>query len=522
VPKKGTSTIYDEYTTFKLPEQTKVWYASGPFQYGWLQAFQERDIKDIKGELVAPPATFQLAGNEGYLAITEASLYNFHGGVLLGKAPNELQMAFVENKGLILEGKKIGLPDPKYYHEVVYNDSWQQEGDIVTPWRLVMYGKDLNALVNNNMVALVNPAPDKTLFPEGLRTNWIKPGRSLWAWLSDRHNDRKKTPSLYFDYIDHAHDLGIEYVTIDEGWYNWKDGEKNSWDIIKELTAKARKNNVGIWIWKSSSDMNGIPGLDDSKFRKDFFEKCSEADVKGIKVDFFHTENEYAVDVMEAIMKEAAELKLMLVFHGVNKPTGESRTYPNFLAKEAVRGLECVGAEDSWAPGPPWTYHNTTFPFVRLLAGPADYTPMQFGNWQPKGTTTAHQIASPFIFTSPMMFFAADPEDILESKAKDLITELPVSWDETFVLPQSAIGKIVAMARRKDDTWYVAILNGKDPVKTDINFDFLKKGRYIIKIMTDTSDGRDISLNEKELNASELLPVELMSGGGLVIKIQNK
>ena len=157
--------------------------------------------------------------------------------------------------------------------------------------------------------------------------------------------------------------------------------------------------------------------------------------VKGLKIDFFHTENLFTVNLMEDILRAAAKEKLMVIFHGVNKPTGDSYTYPNLLAKEAVRGLECVGAENSWAPGPPWPYHDTVLPFTRWLAGPADYTPLNFRAFCHPSVTFAHQLSSIYMFTSPMLIFAADMEDMLASPGRSFIEQVPVTWNETVFVP---------------------------------------------------------------------------------------
>ena len=177
-------------------------------------------------------------------------------------------------------------------------------------------------------------------------------------------------------------------------------------------------------------------GLLDSNERTRFMKQCAQIGVKGLKIDFLHTENLFTVNFMENILRDAAKEKLMVIFHGVNKPTGDSFTYPNLLAKEAVRGLECVGAEKSWAPGPAWPYHNTILPFTRWLAGPADYTPLTLEKPIHLPVTYTHQLATIYMFSSPMLILAADMEDMLNCPGRMFIEEVPVIWDEVRVLPQ--------------------------------------------------------------------------------------
>ena len=219
-------------------------------------------------------------------------------------------------------------------------------------------------------------------------------------------------------------------------------------------------------------------------------------------------------------MKDAAKEKLMVIFHGVNKPTGDSYTYPNLLAKEAVRGLECVGGENSWAPGPPWPYHNTVLPFTRWLVGPADYTPMNFRAFCHPSVTFAHQLSSIYMFTSPMLIFAADMEDMLSSPGRSFIESVPVTWDETVVLPESEIGKLAALARRKGDVWYLTVLNGEEPKMLDIKLDFLPKGKYNMEMASDTPGNRKlIEVKDSKVRSGQRLKEELMSGGGFVARI---
>lgn len=528
IPANSPKCIYGDGTTFTFPTGTKTWYASGPFQYGWIQAYQERTTDQIEGELLAPPATFQLL-NGTYAAITESNLSDFHGAVLLGTAPNQIKFGFVENRGHVETGIQTGLPPSKYWHSVVLNTPWiafpQKNNEIISPWRILMLADNLNELVNNDIVANVADKPDTTLFAD---TEWIKPGRSVFTWLTegDRHS-----LATYRKYVRGAQELALESVLVDEGWESWPTTEKeangrNKWEMLKELAEYGKERNVDIWVWRASSPRYGNKkdiGLLDPIERADFMKKCASAGVKGIKIDFFHTENVFTVRLMESILKDAAKEKLMVVFHGVNKPTGDSRTYPNLLAKEAVRGLECVGGEDNWAPGPAWPYHNTVLPFTRWLAGAADYTPLNFRNCCPPSVTFAHQLASIYVFTSPMLILGADMEDMLQSPGRDFIKNVAVDWDETIVLPESQIGELAALARRKGDTWYVSVLNGEKARTFETTTDFLPKGIYQVTLAADGKDNRkQITVTNFELRAGKKLRTELLSGGGIVARFNKK
>lgn len=530
----GTACVYGETTSFTFPSNTRTWYASGPFQYGWLQQYQERLTDSIQGELLAPPATF-LTPDGTYAAITEANLFNYHGAVLLGDGPNRIRFGYVENKGHLETGIITGLPPAKYWHEEVRDVPWVASAkvgtnEIVTPWRILMLADDLNGLVNNQIMIDVSDKPDPELFPEGAQTSWIKPGRSVFTWLVEGGSERLSL-ATHRKYIDGASELGLESVVVDDGWELWATTEKEAngrtkWEMMKELVDYARKRNVDIWVWRSSSPRSGNRsdiGLVDPVEREQFMKKCAEIGVKGLKIDFFHTENAFTVNLMEDILKDAAKEKLMVIFHGVNKPTGDSFTYPNLLAKEAVRGQECVGGEDSWAPGPSWPYHTTVLPFTRWLAGPADYSPLNFRAFCHPSVTFAHQLSSIYMFTSPMLILAADMEDMLSSVGREFIEEVPVVWDETVVLPESKIGELAALARRKGDVWYLTVLNGEKESLFETAPSFLSKGKYKMTLATDAPDNRKkIVVNEFKIRPEKNIKVNLASGGGFIARFEKQ
>ena len=532
IPSKGPRTVYSEQTSFTFPEGSKVWYASGPFQYGWLQEYQERNTNDINDELLAPPATFLLP-NGIYAAITEGNLFDFHGAVLFGQPNNRVQFGYVENEGHLLSGRVTGMPKGKYAHSVVRHYPWiafptRNSDEIRTPWRILMIGNNLNELVNNTILEAVSEPADPTLFPKGKDTEWIKPGRSGFLWLTSGGTERLSVAN-HRKFIDGASELGIESVIVDDGWELWAAREenpekKNKWQFMKELVDYGKDKNVDIWVWRPSSPRYGNMsdvGLEDPDERKNFMKQCAKIGIKGLKIDFLHTENVYTVQLMEEILKDAAKEKLMVVFHGVNKPTGDSYTYPNLMAKEAVRGLETVGGENSWAPGPPWPYHNTVLPFTRWLVGPADYTPLNYRDFCHPSVTFAHQLSSIYMLTSPMLIFAADIEDMLNLPGREFIEEVPVVFDEDYVLKESEIGEVAAIARRKGDIWYLTILNGEKEKTLDLSLDFLDKGTYkVTEAVDDNGNRKQVKVQSHKQKSSKKLKVNLLSGGGYLAKFE--
>ncbi len=532
-PTRHAVCIYGEQTAFTFPGGTHVWYASGPFQYGWLQAYQDRGIENISGELLAPPATFLLKGGV-YAALTEANLRNYHGAVMFGCQGNRVQFGYMENKGHMVSGTITGLPESRYYHAVVRDVPFvvsprKGGNEVVTPWRVLMLAHDLDGLVNNHLIASVSDQPDPMLFPQGNKTEWIKPGRASFTWLVE-DKDRLSIPVIK-RYVDGVSQLGLEYVLIDDGWENWPNTQdkgygKDKWEMLRNVVDYAMPKHVGIWVWRSSCIRLGNVtdrGLIDPVEREDFMSHCEKVGVKGLKIDFFHTENLFTVNLMENILKDAARHHLMVIFHGVNKPTGDSYTYPNLLAKEAVRGLECVGGENSWAPGPSWPYHNTVLPFTRWLAGPTDYTPLNFRGFCSPQVTFGMQIASIYLFTSPMLILSADIDDMLNCPARKFIEDVPVMWDETRVLGISKIGKVAAIARRKGNVWYLAVINGDAPMEFKSKLPFLSPGKYTMQMATDgIGQRRRLVIKKGKVTRNTMLREPLQAGGGFVVKFEPK
>ena len=243
---------------------------------------------------------------------------------------------------------------------------------------------------------------------------------------------------------------------------------------------------------------------------REFFELCRRTGVAGAKIDFFDHENKEVIDLYENILRTAAEYKLVIDFHGANKPTGNERTWPNEIGHEGIRGLESA---------PPWAQHEVTLPFTRMLAGLADYTPMHFGK-KLADTTWAHQVADAIILQAPLLCYAAHPANILANPAVDLIKSIPSAWDETVVLPPSEIGDVAAFARRKGNTWFLAVTNGTNAKSIRVDLSFLGTGvgraapSYQSMLVRDTGEAAAVKIEHMTLTGNDALYIELRSGGG--------
>ncbi|MFD1255240.1 glycoside hydrolase family 97 catalytic domain-containing protein [Mucilaginibacter terrae] len=480
---QGNAIIEKETTEFNIPVGTTVWAQSNIKYYEG--SYKKRNIQDFKaGELAGPPLTLELPGNAGYAAITEGGLVDFAGMSLMANGNN----GFTAN----LTG------------------TTQKTGVVQSPWRIIEVGKDLNTLVNCDIVTNVSPAADPKLFPQGSNTKWVKPGRSVWSWLAKSREIKLENMKHFSDL---ASQLGFEYNLVDEGWSDWKDGERDQWDMMKELVDYSATKGVKIWVWKAYPDRNGIPGINTVEKRKDFFKKCKELGIAGLKIDFFDSESQEIIDFYQDALRDAAAYQLMINFHGANKPTGENRTWPNELTREGIRGLE---NRSPWAPG------NTTLPFTRYLAGPADFTPVHFGDRLGE-VSWAHHVATMVTHTSPFLCIGADPQSVLDNPCKQMIQSIPPVWDETIVLPQSKIGELALFARRKGSTWYIAALNGSVDSKTiNVNLSFLKKGLYNFSILKDDpAKQANVLPDSAKLSAKQSLKIVMNGSGGFIAKINN-
>ena len=478
-----------EQTAFTIPSGSSVWFHD--FQGHYEGVHTRKEISEVNGGAwAAPPLTFKLPGKNGYASITEAALISYPGMGLRANGEREFKVVL---------GDQLPV---SYPFELRYKADIERlsrppaiAGDIKSPWRVIMIGADLNSLVNADIIESVSSAPDKKLFPLGARTSWIKPGRAVWKYLDGGQN----TLDGMKEFSRLAGELGFEYNVVEGFWQRWPENQ------LRELVDYARQYKVGIWLWKHSRDLR-TPYA-----RRQFFELCNRVGAVGAKIDFFDHEAKEIIDLYQVLLREAAEHKIMVDFHGANKPAGESRTWPNELTREAIRGLEASRMTER-------SRHNTTLPFTRMLAGHADYTGMHFGERR-RETSWPHQIASAAILTSPLLIYAAHPRNILDNPAREFIKTIPSTWDETIVLPQSEIGEVAAFARRNGSTWFLAIMNGPTARKFTVPLAFLRGGGRQATILKDVSeDAASVKIEQLRVNPNGSLEIDMRAGGGFVAR----
>lgn len=490
VPGSGSRTP-DEATTFAIPKGSTTW--SHDLHGHYEATYVKRAIEDIPaGDWAAPPLTYRLPGDGGYASITESALTAYAGMALQADGHG----AYAARLG---HAHPVSYPYAlRYSAEDVLRLSKPASitGEIRTPWRVVIVSKDLNGLVNNDIVHNLNAPPDTALFPQGVATPWVKPGRAVWRYLDGGDNTYEGLKG----FTDLAVKLGFEYHVVEGVWRQWTPEQ------LKAFADYANERHVGVLLWKHSRDLRT------PEQRKEFFELCRRNGIAGAKIDFFDHEAKEVIDLYDALLREAARYHLVLDFHGANKPTGLDRTWPNELTREAVYGFEHRGT-------PPWGPHNTTLPFTRYLAGGADYTPTVFGERR-RETSIAHQIATAVIFTSPLLVFGGHPQSFLDSPAVEIIKHIPSTWDETIVLPPSEIGEDAVFARRTGRDWYLAGINASGSRSVTVNPSFLGGGRFAATIARDDlANPAAVKVDNALVTATSPLTFEVRDGGGFVVRL---
>jgi alpha-glucosidase len=484
------SRVPDESTQFTLPAASTVWYHDLVGHYEGVHVRKEADKLEA-GEWAAPPVTFKLPAGAGYASITEAALFNYSGMALQGDGHAAFTLALA-HKHPVSHPFRL-----RYSSDDIERLSKPAaiSGTITTPWRVVMIGRDLNALVNSDILPNLCPPPDAQLFPQGLKTAWLKPGRAVWKYLDGGESTVEGTK----EFCRMTGELGFEYNVVEGYWSRW------SHEQVKDVAKYARQQGVGLWFWKHSKS------LCTAETREEFFRKLEELGIAGAKIDFLDHEHKEVIDLYDALRRDAARHHVMVNFHGSNKPTGESRTWPNELTREAIKGMESSKLLDR-------ATHDATLPFTRYLAGPGDYTVMHFG--QRRGNTTwAHQIATAVVFNMPLLTYVANPAAILTNPAVEVIKSIPPVWDETIVLPISEIGELAVFVRRSGEQWFIAAVNGNSVRTIRITLSFLPGDSHSAVLVRDQPDSpAAVKIEKMALKRGDTLTVNLSSGGGFVAR----
>lgn len=490
---EGTKRINGETTSWNIPENTEkiAWAEYSQCYEGLSHVTSLAEIPE--GSILMPPMT--LEGKGYYLSISEADCETFSDMAVVRKG-NSIQVAFpFEKGGWDINKRTDNAPE-------TLNGTYQ--GDNVSPWRMVIISRDLTSLVNSDLLTNLCPAPD-----EVSDFTWVKPGRCLWQWWSIGAPKMEDQKAWY----DAAAKLKWEYYLIDAGWSDWKQSGKDPWELLSEVIAYGKSVGVKSLVWVHS---NEIP---EGNGRRDYLKKLKAAGADGVKIDFIPNATSDIMQWYMGSLQDCAALKLLVNFHGSVKPTGLRRTYPNDITREAVRGNEWHMTRYNRVAPPE---EDVTLPFTRLMAGPADVTPVMLDPVQLKssGFTWPREFAQAIVYLSPVTHFADQYKFYLESPVFDLFQELPTVWDETRVLSCTSMGEVVSYARRKGNTWWIGAMNGANQTEIKIPLDFLEKASRAILIYDDKQNFAGLDRREQTVSPGDTLTVKLVPAGGFVARLR--
>lgn len=481
--------ISEETSSFVIPAGSDV--TAMPNRMGDTTShedyFDQKKIENLNGDQTLP--LLYQAPNGAWTLLTEAVLDGTYSGSVVKREA----------------GTELGLKFPA-----------QQNGNVKTkvpftsPWRLAISGT-LGDIVESTMVENVSP-PSKITGD----TSWIQPGVTAWTWMTSYFNGQRDYNNIKKT-IDFAAEMGWKYYILDEGWqpnaqsgsgkkyngyFKWFYDPENK-DDPTSIVNYAKSKGIGLIAWVICGD------LDTPEERK-ILDEWAEIGIKGIKADFFDRESQDRMQLFNVLYEKCADLGLVMNYHGSNKPTGEIRTWPNALNREAIYGEE----QNDTDP-----FQTTMLPFTRGVVGPTDWTPRVYpGSNKKIKTTTGQQIALNIIFESGMPCMASSIEDYKNSPALPLFKNLPAAWDDTHFI-DGFPGKFMTLARRSGDTWFASSITNQAR-DAEIPLDFLDTGRnYHATIYRDGADRMDLIVDYQKVTSESVLTIPMSFGGGCTVKI---
>lgn len=518
---KGEITVQQEHIEYNFGEDH---VASFPVADGFFTHYERNYTTQNMSalgndEMSCLPLLVHLP-NGSKVAITESDVYDYPGFYLKkGTAKHSLSGVLPSYP------KTYEQPDDRDVRPVEREDFLAKtNGKRKFPWRLMVISDEDKDLVENELVyKLASPLKLED-------TSWIQPGKVAWDWYNANNITGVDFESgintdTYKYYIDFASAHGIEYIILDEGWYDIKTN-----DLVhpvptidmEELARYAENKKVGLilWVtWKALEDM-----LDPALAQ---FEKWG---IKGIKVDFMQRDDQWMVNYYEKVARRAAEHKLLVDYHGSYKPDGLRRAYPNVVTREGVKGLE----QHKWDGQMANPEYDLEMPFIRMLAGPVDYTPGAMRNAQKKNYfasferpmslgTRCHQLAMYVVYESPLQMLADSPSSYWkEPECMEFLSAVPTVWDDTKVL-DAKFGDYLLVARQSGEEWYIGALTDWSGRDLEVDLSFLGDGEYSIDIYQDGKNAErhaeDFKRAKKKVTNQDKLKIQLASGGGWAARI---
>ena len=455
-------------------------------------------------------------GNPKKAVILEADLQDYPGMYLTPGGGNNLHGVFAP------------CPTEEFIHGLNYivksraNYIAKTKGTRTFPWRVVVISNEDKQLADNDMMQrLAEPSRIADL-------SWIKPGKVAWDWWNDwniSHVDFKSGINVptYKYYIDFAAANKLEYIIIDEGWSDDHDLNISKLDV-QQIVDYGKQKNVGVILWSTwyaiTRDADGL------------FAKFAQMGIKGFKIDFIDRDDQKAVSSLYELAQKAADHHLMVDYHGMYKPSGMQRTYPNVINCEGVKGLENMKWGVDNQPG-----YDVSIPFIRMMGGPMDYTPGGMRNatkdaFRPVNSnpmsqgTRCHQLAMYTIFEAPLQMLSDNPTTYMrEQESTDFIAAVPTTFDATVAL-DGKVGDFVSIARQKNHTWYAGAMTNWTPREITMDLSFLGDGSYKATIFEDgvnaNRDATDYTRKVITVSAKDKLTIKMASGGGWAARFEKE
>ena len=531
---KKPFTVKDELASFNFAEDWNMWAAyvcqhTETLESQYYNSFENQYSYTPVSEWNKDRMAFlplMVDGPHGKkIVITEADLMNYPGMYLYnGDGGSDIVARFAGYPDEVKQGGHNNLQMEVQSRKPFIAECGAAE---VFPWRIIAVSENDLQMADNDMVyRLATPADPEADW------SWVKPGKVAWDWWNDWNISGVDFVSginndTYKYYIDFASANGIEYVILDEGWS--VNGAADLFQVIPEidlemLVAYAAERNVGLILWAGYW-----------AFDRDMEKVCehySKMGIKGFKIDFMDRDDQYMVDFHRRAAEMTAKYHMLADFHGSYKPTGLHRTYPNVINYEGVHGLEQM----KWSnPSVDQVTYDVTFPFIRMMAGPIDYTQGAMRNatkenYRPvynepmSQGTRCRQLAEYVIFDSPLNMLCDSPSNYMrEQECLEFIAEVPTVWDETKGV-SGKVGDHIVMARRSGDVWYVGGMTGWDPKSLELSLDFLPEGEYTVEIFVDGANAYRLARDYKKvvsaLPAGRKLTVHMAPGGGFAAIIK--
>lgn len=532
----GETVVSSETAVFGFPEESKAWLAYStnaekPFAMAFQNTYHETLLRDARALPAFLPATVDVGGGVK-VTILESDLRHYPGMFL--KAGSQDAESHDEGTDDCLTAVFAPYPKRMNYYRwrgmsyVAETEDYiaKSTGRRTYPWRVMAITTDDTQMPTSHLVyALATPNQTGD-------TSWIRPGKVAWDWWHDWNLKGVSfkagiNTDTYLYYIDFAAKYGLEYIVMDEGWYDSSKG-----DLMNPIAAVdlqriidyGRQRGVGVVLWTVFNVLD--------EHLAEACSKYAQMGIKGFKVDFMDRNDQTAVDMAERIARTCAEHRLLLDYHGFWAPTGLSRTYPNVVNYEGVFGME----EARWAKKTTdMPLYDVTFPFIRMMAGQVDFTPgaMRNGtreNWvecyqNPVSMgTRCHQAACYVVHDSPFTMLADTPHSYeQDSLYTRFIAEIPDTWDETRVV-QGEIGRYIVTARRKGDTWYMAGQTNWDERTIELPLSVVGDGSYTVTLLADGinagHNAEDYKIDRLTRGNGDTLTIRMASGGGFVLKIR--